>query len=99
MWLVTLATTTERIEGSTLSVVVAPSSMRTPNMTVTADRQEAPSREGAEHTPRLVIDVDVARAQYGQIADAFAGAHIHYAVKANPELPLLTALAADGCRI
>ncbi|WP_250000893.1 type III PLP-dependent enzyme [Actinoplanes sp. M2I2] len=45
-----------------------------------------------------MIDVDVARKQYEQIAEAFAGAHIHYAVKANPELPLLRALVDAGCR-
>ncbi len=66
-------------------------------MTVTAD-QPVPTLEGAGQTPCLVIDVDVARSQYEQIARAFAGAHIHYAVKANPELPLLRALVVAGSR-
>lgn len=66
-------------------------------MTVTADAQQF-LQAGLEHTPCLVIDVDVARTQYHRIADAFAGAGIHYAVKANPELPLLRALVAAGCQ-
>ena len=68
------------------------------HMTVTAESSKAPSPQGVEQTPCLVIDVDVARSQYGRIASVFAGAHIHYAVKANPELPLLRALVAAGCR-
>ena len=68
-------------------------------MTVTADETAQPALAAGPHqTPCLVIDVDVAREQYRRIADAFAGAHIHYAVKANPELPLLQALVAAGCR-
>jgi ornithine decarboxylase len=68
-------------------------------MTVTADETAQPAlAAGAHPTPCLVIDVDVAREQYERIADAFAGAHIHYAVKANPEPPLLRALVAAGCR-
>jgi ornithine decarboxylase len=49
-------------------------------------------------TPYLAIDVAVAAAQYHRIARAFAGAGVYYAVKANPEPPLLRALAEAGCR-
>lgn len=48
-------------------------------------------------TPCLVIDVATAVAQYRRIAGAFAGAHVHYAVKANPEPALLRELADAGC--
>ncbi|HET6483178.1 MAG TPA: type III PLP-dependent enzyme [Actinoplanes sp.] len=72
-------------------------------MTVIASETTEPAtvpgtEQTPEQTPCLVIDVDVARDQYGRIAEAFAEAHIHYAVKANPELPLLRALVAAGCR-
>jgi ornithine decarboxylase len=68
-------------------------------MTVTADeadRWTAP--DAVDQTPYLVIDVAAAAAQYHRIARAFAGAQVHYAVKANPEAPLLSALAAAGSR-
>ncbi|MBU2669640.1 type III PLP-dependent enzyme [Actinoplanes bogorensis] len=66
-------------------------------MTVTADAGQL-LQAGLDQTPCLVIDVDVARAQYERIAAAFAGAGVHYAVKANPEPPLLRALVAAGCQ-
>ena len=52
----------------------------------------------ADPTPFLVIDVAVAVAQYRRIAAAFAGTPVYYAVKANPEPPLLRDLVAAGCR-
>ncbi|MBM2618804.1 type III PLP-dependent enzyme [Actinoplanes sp. LDG1-06] len=66
-------------------------------MTVTADAAQLLSA-ALDQTPCLVIDIGVARTQYDRIASAFAGAGIHYAVKANPELPLLKALVEAGCR-
>src|ERR1700753_3147709 len=71
--------------------------MRTRAMTVTADAAQL-LQASLDQTPCLVIDVDVARSQYQQIASAFAGAGVHYAVKANPEPPLLRALVAAGCK-
>ena len=68
-------------------------------MTVTADRAaRLPAPDAAGQTPCLVIDVAVAGEQYRRIAAAFAGAHVHYAVKANPEPELLRALVAAGSR-
>lgn len=67
-------------------------------MTVTADDaylQTIP--QVVTQTPCLLIDVDVAVAQYRRIAEAFAGAHVHYAVKANPEPALLRKLTDAGC--
>ncbi len=67
-------------------------------MTVTADeagRLTAPDAVD-QSTPYLVIDVAAAAAQYHRIARAFAGTHVHYAVKANPEPPVLRALVQAG---
>jgi len=61
-------------------------------MTMTATQQTAITT-----TPCLVIDVDVAVEQYRRIHRAFETARVHYAVKANPELPLLRRLSAAGC--
>jgi ornithine decarboxylase len=69
-------------------------------MTVTAARaarSAAPDAVG-HSTPYLVVDVAVAATQYRRIARAFAGSPIHYAVKANPEPPLLRALVEAGSR-
>jgi ornithine decarboxylase len=69
-------------------------------MTVTARRtaRPAPLEPVGGSTPYLVVDVDVAAAQYHRIAAAFAGSRVHYAVKANPEPPLLRALVEAGSR-
>jgi ornithine decarboxylase len=68
-------------------------------MTVTADEADRwTATDAVDQTPYLVIDVATAAAQYRRIAQAFAGAHVHYAVKANPEAPLLQALTAAGSR-
>lgn len=48
--------------------------------------------------PRLVVDTATATAQYRRIATAFARTPVYYAVKANPEPPLLRALVEAGCR-
>ncbi|XVU26661.1 type III PLP-dependent enzyme [Actinoplanes sp. CA-054009] len=66
-------------------------------MTLTAD-EEVTASGALGRTPCLVIDVEVAGEQYRRIAAAFAGAQIHYAVKANPEPALLRALVEAGCR-
>lgn len=68
-------------------------------MTVTAD-EEAARRppDAVPQTPCLVIDIAVAAAQHRRIAAAFAGGHVYYAVKANPEPRLVRRLAAAGCR-
>ena len=68
-------------------------------MTVTADRAaRLPAPDAAGQTPCLVIDVAVAGEQYRRIATAFTGAHVHYAVKANPEPEVLRALVGAGSR-
>jgi diaminopimelate decarboxylase len=57
-------------------------------MTVTADEADRwTATDAVDQTPYLVIDVATAAAQYRRIAQAFAGAHEHYAVKAHPEAP------------
>ena len=67
-------------------------------MTVTADEADRLTAPDAvdQSTPYLVIDVAAAAAQYHRIARAFAGTQVHYAVKANPEPPVLRALAEAG---
>lgn len=66
-------------------------------MTVTAAAAPRPAPSDAlDQTPYLVVDVAVAAAQYRRIARAFAGTRAYYAVKANPEPPLLRALVAAG---
>src|SRR3954467_11906568 len=49
-------------------------------------------------TPYLDLDVPHAVAAYRRLAAALPGTAMHYAVKANPDPTLLTALAAAGCR-
>src|SRR5262245_32952465 len=65
-------------------------------MTVTADAADRSTASTVDHTPYLVVDVATAAAQYHRIASAFRGTQVHYAVKANPELPVLRALADAG---
>ena len=45
-------------------------------------------------TPCLVVDTDVVAARASELAAAFPGARIRYAVKANPAPPVVDALAA-----
>lgn len=47
-------------------------------------------------TPYLIVDLDKIAKQYHAIADAFSNCAIHYAVKANPELPVLSELVDAG---
>ncbi|NNU79564.1 type III PLP-dependent enzyme [Halovulum dunhuangense] len=48
--------------------------------------------------PTMVLDVDRALDNYRALAAGLAPAHIHYAVKANPEPQLIRRLVAAGCR-
>jgi ornithine decarboxylase len=49
-------------------------------------------------TPYLDLDVPHAVTAYRRLAAALPGTALHYAVKANPDPALLSALAAAGCR-
>ncbi len=49
-------------------------------------------------TPYLELDVRQAVGRFSELAGAFPGTAVHYAVKANPHPDLLAALAAAGCR-
>ena len=53
---------------------------------------------GTRLTPYLDFDVAHAVATYARLAGALPGTALHYAVKANPDPALLSALAAAGCR-
>src|SRR3954454_13648525 len=55
-------------------------------------------RAGTRPTPYLDFDVPHAVATYRRLAQALPGTALHYAVKANPDPALLSALAAAGCR-
>lgn len=46
--------------------------------------------------PTLVVDTARVAAQYDALSEGLAGAHIHYAVKANPEPRILQMLVARG---
>ena len=48
--------------------------------------------------PTLVFDLDDAMDTFARLRDALAPAHIHYAVKANPEPQLIRRLVAAGCK-
>ena len=48
-------------------------------------------------TPALLLDPQIVAANYRRISAAFPHAHIFYAVKANPDPSVLTALASLGC--
>nr|QEO74248.1 diaminopimelate decarboxylase [uncultured bacterium] len=47
-------------------------------------------------TPFVVLDLDVVAIRYHQLRDALPGAHIHYAVKANPAIEILRLLVDLG---
>lgn len=47
-------------------------------------------------SPCLVVDLDAVLDRYRALVAAFDGTRIQYAVKANPEPPVLEALAAEG---
>jgi ornithine decarboxylase len=46
--------------------------------------------------PTVVLDTDRVRAQYHRLKTGLGRAHIHYAVKANPEPAVIAALVAEG---
>lgn len=48
--------------------------------------------------PTLVIDVDRVESNYLELEAGMPGAHIHYAVKANPHPEILKRLVKLGCR-
>lgn len=48
--------------------------------------------------PTLVIDLDRVEASFRALSAGLAGAHIHYAVKANPEPAVIRRLVACGSR-
>ena len=53
----------------------------------------------ASHTfdrPTVVLDTSRVRAQYHRLKAGLGRAHIHYAVKANPEPKIIAALVAEG---
>lgn len=49
-------------------------------------------------TPCLVIDVDAVVQRYRELATAFGGARVYFAVKACPEPAVIAALAAEGAQ-
>ncbi len=57
---------------------------------------EAFLRDTTTPTPFVVIDVDVVAQRYAQLVAALPEARVHYAVKANPGLPILRRLVALG---
>lgn len=48
--------------------------------------------------PTLLLDVDKVESNYLQLKAGMPGAHIHYAVKANPHPDILARLVSLGCR-
>lgn len=48
--------------------------------------------------PRLVVDLDLVRQAYRQLAAGLGDAEIYYAVKANPNPSIIAALAAIGAK-
>ncbi len=53
--------------------------------------------DGLDHpTPYLICDLDTVRDRYARLRSSMPGVDFHYAVKCNPSLPVLTALAQEG---
>ena len=48
--------------------------------------------------PTLVLDIDQIAQRYGALSRGLAGAHIHYAVKANPQPEVISRLVELGSR-
>ncbi len=63
---------------------------------VSVSRAEAHARAHAFERPTLILDVDRVAQQYTALAAGLGQAHIHYAVKANPEPAILERLVALG---
>ena len=71
----------------------------TTTLTPTTSRlEQRRTRAPRPTTPYLELDVPAAVAKYEALAAALPGTAVHYAVKANPHLRLLSELAAVGCR-
>jgi ornithine decarboxylase len=58
----------------------------------------APSLPTTLRTPYLELDVDACVDRFAALAAAFGPTTVHYAVKANPHLTLMSALVAAGSR-
>ncbi len=63
---------------------------------VSVSRAEAYARAHSFERPTLVLDVDRVAQQYTALSNGLGRAHIHYAVKANPEPAILERLVALG---
>lgn len=63
---------------------------------LTVDRTRAFLADHDPPTPCLVIDIDTVRDSYRSLAEAFPGARVQYAVKANPAAAVLRALVDEG---
>jgi ornithine decarboxylase len=57
---------------------------------------EAFLRDERPSTPFVVVDVDVVEQRYHALVEALPTARVHYAVKANPGMPILRRLVAAG---
>jgi len=62
------------------------------------NKLESYIRAHAFDVPTLVLDVDTVESNYRDLKDGMPGAHIHYAVKANPHPAILQRLVSLGCR-
>ncbi len=56
------------------------------------------TRAHEPETPYLALDLDVTVRRYAELAAAFPGTAVHYAVKANPHPDLLSRLVGAGSR-
>ncbi|MEJ6390712.1 type III PLP-dependent enzyme [Gymnodinialimonas ulvae] len=63
---------------------------------VSVSRAETHARAHRFERPTLILDVDHVAQQYQALSAGLGAAHIHYAVKANPEPAILERLAALG---
>ncbi len=61
-------------------------------------RLDAVCRIARFDRPTLVLDPAIAADAYRALKSGLGAAHVHYAVKANPEPAILRALLAEGCR-
>jgi len=62
------------------------------------NKLESYIRAHAFDIPTLVLDVDTVESNYRDLKAGMPGAHIHYAVKANPHPAILQRLVNLGCR-
>lgn len=59
-------------------------------------RPEPPRNASAVHTPLLTVDLAAVRRSYVALRTALPGVRLHYAIKANPSVPVLETLADCG---